>query len=154
MKKLLLLFLSFTAVFVAKADDQVLRIWQADGQVQTIKLDEQPVTKYVDGNLVITTTRTTITYPLDKVRKYTYGSVTDGITIPQVMNAAFSKDGETLTFTNLKPQTGIALYNVSGQLLRQESAPQNGKAVISVSNLPVGVYVVKVNGATYKISKR
>jgi len=154
MKRFLIILLAVAAVFAAKADDQFLQIWQADGQVAIINLDEQPITKYADGNLIITTTQTTITYPLEKVRKYTYVSVVDGIEGQQVMNAVLSKDGETLTFTNMKPQTAIALYNVFGQLLHQVSTPQSGKAVISVATLPVGVYVVKVNGVTYKISKR
>ena len=120
----------------------------------TVPLDEQPVTKYVDGNLVITTTLTSITYPLEQVRKYTYTSQTDGFVSLKTIGVTFSADGEALTFNNLKPQTDIAVYNATGQLLLKQASSESGSATISCSHMPVGVYVVKVNGATYKISKR
>jgi hypothetical protein len=63
-------------------------------------------------------------------------------------------DGETLTFTNLRPSTTIQLYNVAGQLLSIVRSDEQNKATVSVSRLPIGVYVVKVNGVTYKITKR
>ena len=135
MRKLLLLL---TLVFVstmAKADDMVLQIWQSDGQVVSISLNEEPKTTYVDGKLVITTTKTTITYPLEKVRRYTYTS-TEGISSPEAMKATFSDDGETLTFTGLKPNTTLYLYNVAGQLLRKIDSAQRSKATVSVSGLP------------------
>lgn len=153
MRKLLLLL---TLVFVstmAKADDMVLQIWQSDGQVVSINLNEEPKTTYVDGKLVITTTKTTITYPLEKVKRYTYVSA-EGISTPKTMKAVFSDDGETLTFTGLKPNTTLYLYNVAGQLLRKIDSAQRTKATVSVSGLPVGVYVVKANDVTYKITKR
>ena len=153
MRKLLLLM---TLVFVstmAKAEDMVLQIWQSDGQIVTINLNDEPKTTYVDGNLVITTTKTTITYPLEKVKRYTYVS-TEGINAPQAMKAVFSEDGETLTFTGLKPNTTIYLYNVAGQLLRKFDTAQRSKAIVSVAGFPVGVYVVKANDVTYKITKR
>ena len=47
-------------------------MWQADGQVVTFDLDEEPVTTYSNGSLVITTSSITVTYTLEQVRKYTY----------------------------------------------------------------------------------
>ena len=154
LKRILLVFLSLVISIPTMADNQVLQVWKTDGQVLTIKLDEQPVTKYVDGNLVITTTLTSITYPLEQVRKYTYTSQTDGFVSPKTIGVTFSADGEALTFNNLKPQTDIAVYNATGQLLLKQASSESGSATISCSHMPVGVYVVKVNGATYKISKR
>lgn len=141
------------AVLMAEDGNQVLQIWQTDGQVVTLDLKDEPRTTYNNGSLVITTKKSTVTYPLEKVRKYTYASVADGITSP-TMKASFSKDGETLTFTGLKPQASVVLYTASGQQLRKKVAAQNGRAVISVSGLPVGVYVVKANDVTYKMTKR
>lgn len=153
MKRILLLTLIFVST-IAKADEKMLQVWQTDGQIVNISLKEEPVTTYSDGNLVIKTTKTTISYPLEKVKKYTYTTVADGITTPQTMKAAFSKDGETLTFTDVRPNTKILLYNVAGQLLRRINSDKTGKVIVSVSGFPTGVYVVKANGGTYKITKR
>lgn len=154
MKRSLLLILAAVFALIAKADDRVLQVWQSDGQVVTISLNEEPRTTYRDGNLVITTTRTVITYPLEKVKRFTYASVADGITSPKTMTAAFSKDGETLTLTGLKPGTAIMMYNVAGQLLRKIDSGDRSKISVTASDLPTGVYVVKANDVTYKITKQ
>ena len=154
MKKLLLLLMVLFATSLAKADDKVLQILLSDGQVVSINLSEEPRTTYQDGNLVITTTKNTITYPLEQVKKFTYSSIATGIEASHQLGVAFSKDGETLTFTGLKPNTKVTLYNVAGQLLKTIDSKDSKKVVVSASQFPFGVYVVKVNGGTYKIMKR
>lgn len=157
MKKLFLLLIMVVLVnMTSKADNRVLQIWQTDGQIMTISLNEEPRTTYSDGNLIITTTRTTITYPLEQVWKYTYvldGSISEGDGVPDGIKSILSDDGETLTFKGLKKNTEIQLYSTSGQLLRKFKANSNQVAV-SISQLPTGVYIVKANNATYKITKR
>ena len=131
----------------------ILQIWQSDGKVVNIDLNEQPVTRYADGNLIITTTKTTITYPLEKVAKYTYVSA-EGIESINGMRSKFSQDGETLTFSGLAQGTEISVYATSGKILRKTKASSHAKTTVSVSDLPPGVYLVKVNSVTYKITKR
>lgn len=147
------LLLSFVLPFVAKADDLVLQVWQADGKVMNINLNEQPVTTYSDGQLIITTTKTTVTFPLEQVVKYTYTDAT-GISSPEAVGSKMSADGESITFTGLKPNTPVYVYSVAGQLLTRVTATGQAKTVVSVSRFPVGVYVVKANGVTFKITKR
>ena len=136
-----------------KADDTVLQVWFSDGQVISINLNDNPKTTYKDGNLLIQTDNNSVTYPLEKVKRYTYTTST-GIETPTKMGVSFSSDGESLTFTGLKPHTPIFLYNVVGVLLKTMDSGDQNKTIISVSHLPVGVYLVKVNGGTYKIIKR
>ena len=156
MKRFLLLLIAGVLVSVtSKASNKVLQIWQADGQIVTISLNEEPVTTYSEGNLIITTTNTTITYPLEQVDRYTYAmeSVSEGDGVPDGIKGILSNDGETLTFKGLKSTSDICIYSASGQLIRTVKA--NGdKVAVSLSQLPTGVYLVKANGVTYKISKR
>lgn len=154
MTKVLLLAVLCLCSSAIKADDMVLQVWLADGQTMSINLNEEPRTTYSDGNLVIMTTKTTVTFPLEKVKKFTYRDASNGISQPNVVKAAFSADGETLSFSDLKSGTTILLYNVAGQLLRSVTPDFGNRAVVSVSQLPTGVYVVKMNDATYKITKR
>ena len=72
MKRTILFLIISVFSLTAQADDSKLLVWQADGKVVTFSLDEEPVTTFSDGNLVITTTSKTVTYPLEQVRKYTY----------------------------------------------------------------------------------
>ena len=66
-RSLLTLLLSSLFVLTVKADDRVLKVWQADGQVLTISLADEPRTTYSDGNLIITSAKSTVTLPLEKV---------------------------------------------------------------------------------------
>ena len=147
------LLLSFLLPSEARADDMVLQIWQTDGKVMNINLNEQPVTTYSDGKLIIKTTKTTVTFPLEQVVKYTYSDAT-GISSPSTIGSEFSADGESITFTGLKPNTPVYLYTVAGQLVKTVTATGQSKTVVSVSSFPVGVYVVKANGVTFKITKQ
>ena len=151
--KILLLLLTFFVSQAAMADDLVLQVWQADGKVMNINLNEQPVTTYSDGLLIITTTKTTVTFPLEQVVKYTYTDAT-GISSPEAVGSKVSADGESITFTGLKANTPVYLYTVAGQLVKTVTATGQSKTVVSVSGFPVGVYVVKANGVTFKITKR
>lgn len=150
---LMALLLSVLLPSAVKAEDMVLQVWQADGKVMNINLNEQPVTTYSDGKLIITTTKTTVTFPLEQVVKYTYTDAT-GISSPSAMGSKFSADGESITFTGLKPNTLVYVYSVAGQLLTTVTATGHSKTTVSVSRFPVGVYVVKTNGVTFKITKR
>lgn len=153
MKKILSLLILFVFSYSVMADDMILQIWQSDGKVVNIDLNEQPVTRYADGNLIVTTTKTTITYPLENVAKYTYVSA-EGIQSLEGMKSKFSQDGETLTFSGLTQGTEIAVYATSGKILRKTKVGPQSKTTISVSDFPKGVYLVKVNTVTYKITKR
>ena len=149
--------LVMTVVFLCPqdvmADDLVLQVWQANGKVMNISLNEQPVTTYSDGQLIIRTTKTTVTFPLEQVVKYTYADAS-GISSPEAVGSKMSADGETITFTGLKPNTPVYLYTVAGQLVNTVIATGLSKTVVSVSKFPVGVYVVKANDMTFKITKR
>jgi hypothetical protein len=137
--------------------DLVLRVWKSNGQILTINLADEPRTTYSDGNLVITSTKGTVMLPLEKVKRYTYEIVENVVTDideNKALRADFSSDGETLTLSGLKPNTVIYLYNVAGQLLRTINSGNQSKVAVSISHLPVGVYIVKANDVTYKITKR
>ena len=154
-RHLYLLFLIIAAISQsAHADDKVLQVVQTNGEVINIKLKEEPVTTYSNGNLVIRTTKTTITYPLEQVKCYKYKKVTDGICPQPSMETTFSEDGETLFFKGLKPNTRIAVYSTSGQLVHMMNSGEQNMVTVTISSLPTGVYIVKANDVTYKISKR
>ena len=156
-KCLMALAMALACQMPASAGGRALQVWQTDGQKVTISLNEEPRTTYSEGNLIITTTKTTITYPLEQVRKYTYildEPTSEGDGVPDGIKSILSDDGETLIFKGLKPNTEVLLYSASGQLMRKFKPTNSNPVAVSVSQLPTGVYIVKANGVTYKISKR
>ena len=150
MKKLyLILFLMCCCGYLMA--DQVLQIVKTDGQTHTINLNQEPVATYNDGNLIITTLTTTITYPLETVRKFVYFSGTEGIQNIKGEKFEISRDGKFLTFSGTEKDADAFMFTVSGQLLKRIHIPANTSTCLSLADMPFGVYIIKVDGVTYKI---
>ena len=150
MKKLyLILFLMcFCGSIMA---DQVLQIVKADGQTHTINLNQEPVTFYEDGNLVITTINATISYPLETVHKFVYISGSSDIQDIKGDRFEISRDGKFLTLSGLEKDTEAYLYSVNGMLMERIHVTASTSISINLESYPLGVYMIKVDGATYKI---
>ena len=124
----------FVAI-MAKADDKVLQILLSDGQVVSINLNEEPRTTYQDGNLVITSTKNTVTYLVggkgtkynDSNVDYQYAHIDEGESNPGYFTDIEDK---TTKISNLKPtkQNKEKIYSIQGQAL---SKPQKGINIIN-----------------------
>ena len=153
MKKLyLILFLMCCCGYLMA--DQMLQIVKMDGQTHTINLNQEPVTTYQDGNLVITTINATISYPLEVVRKFIFISGTEDIQNIKGDKFEISKDGRFLTLSGLKSDTDAYLYSVNGVLMERIHVTSSTSISINLESYPIGVYMIKVDGATYKILNR
>ena len=150
MKKLYLILLLLCCCGSIMAD-QVLQIVKADGQTHTINLNQEPVTTYEDGNLIITTINATITYPLEVVRKFVFISGSEDIQNIKGGKFEISKDGRFLTLSGLKNDTDAYLYSVNGILMERIHVTASTSISINLESYPLGVYMIKVDGATYKI---
>ena len=113
---------------------KVLQIWLIDGNVVNINLDDQPVTTYADGVLTITTTKTTISYPLEEVSKYTYVS-SKSIESYESM-AKPLQGGETLACSWATKGNENDVQASSGQLMRKAKTKTKSQAMKTVSDLP------------------
>ena len=64
------------------------------------------------------------------------------------------RSGESLLFPALKANSTVSVYSLNGTLVFKKTIHQNGEYAFPLSNLNAGVYMVNVNGLTYKIMKR
>ena len=70
MKKMLLSLAFLLAATVAQAVPQrTVSIYQKDGQVVAFAFSERPVVSYDAGDLVLTTTKTTVQFPIYQLKK-------------------------------------------------------------------------------------
>ena len=60
----------------------------------------------------------------------------------------------TLVLSGLKSGTSAQVFSTDGRMVQTLTANYNGTFRLSLSSLPTGVYVVKVNDTTYKILKQ
>lgn len=140
----------------SQADPQRLVVWLTDGSKVYHDLADEPTTTFADGSLLLTTAKTSISYPLDKVLRYTYEGVYSSISAPTLQpgEVFFSQEADGMTFAGLPAGTLIQLFSPDGKLLGQQTAAEGQKVEVSANGMPAGTYIVKAGDATYKFLKK
>ena len=139
------------------ADSQRLVVWQKSGQKVYFDLNEEPETTFEDGNLVIRSSRTTVSYPLTNVLRYTYegGTITDvGDVKMRPGEVRFLQNAEQMAFDGLQDGTILEVYTLDGVKIKTVKAQGGQRTVVSLADQAAGTYIVKAGEATYKFMKR
>lgn len=155
-KLLCLLFTLFGIQTVYSQENPVtqLRIWNWNGASAVFLLDDQPQITY-KKNLVIIKSRYMETfYPLSTVRKITYESVpvTDIGNTDMNKNIEY-KDGGIL-FPNTNCRGKLSVFTMNGKLVFEDILKQNTPYFLSLRNYPKGIYLIKYNQLTFKITHK
>ena len=140
----------------AFADDApALVVWNADGSKANYALEESPKVTFTETTLVVTLHGKATSYPLESLTRVTYENVQGtGISDLWYCAPSFSVQGNLLVFAALKADSDIAVYTLDGQLLHKERIVTAGRYAFPLSDITDGVYMVSVNGVTYKFLKR
>ncbi len=149
--------LLLTATLSSLADSQRLVVWQKSGQKVYFDLTEEPETTFEDGNLVIRSSRTTVSYPLTNVLRYTYegGTITDvGDVKMRPGEVRFLQNAEQMAFDGLQDGTILEVYTLDGVKIKTVKAQGGQRTVVSLADQAAGTYIVKAGEATYKFMKR
>lgn len=134
MKKSCFFLLTLAAVATAQADDYPYLTFQtADGQTQSVATTELVIT-FADGNLVATDNNgATTTFPLSSLQKMYFASEASESTGIDLLSTAADEPVEVFTLTGISQG-------------RYENLQQ------AQSTLAKGIYVVKGENRTFKIS--
>ena len=141
----------------AIADEPItnLVIWSKDGAKVAFALAEKPKITFTETDLVITTNIIEVNYLLDNLACLTYETSSEsGITDLIIDKTVFKLKGDTLLFPCLKANNIISLYSVNGFLVFKRLVRSDGEYAFPLSKLNTGIYIVNVNGTSYKIMKR
>ena len=132
-----------------------LVVWAKDGSKVAIALSKKPKVTFTETDLQITGKNIDVTYALDNMIRFTYEkidiSAIKDITTEKV---AFRFVGESLLFPALKANSTVSVYSLNGTLVFKKTVLAAGEYSFPISNLNTGVYLVSVNGLTYKIVKK
>ena len=155
-QKLLLVLLScFSLSAMADEPKTQLVVWAKDGTQVAYALAEKPKVTITETDLVITANGVEVNYTLENMARFTYEDNTStSITNLQTDESTFKLDGESLLFPALNANSTVSVYSLNGTLVFKKTVRQNGEYAFPLSNLNAGVYMVNVNGLTYKIVKR
>ena len=155
-KLLLSLLLGFSIFAKAENNPTNLIVWAKDGTKVAYALAEKPKVTFTETDLVITAKGVEVNYSLENMARFTYeeDNTTTAITNLQTGESPFKLNGESLLFPTLKANSTVSVYSLNGALVFKKAVLQNGEYAFPLSNLNAGVYLVNVNGLTYKIVKK
>jgi|GEM_PF-2168399 len=131
---------------------RALVVTAIDGTRSEFVLSTDSKVKVADGYLVVNADDTEMSFELDKTLNMRY----ENVLVPNGIDQPTADDEErTLNFSKLPADADIAIYSLDGKLLYTRKPSQNDASVaLPLNKLTPGAYIVKVNGITYKISKR
>lgn len=152
MKKLLLMAIALIACLNIHADDFDLYIVSTSNTTTNYPVSTVRKLTFDKANVVVTRTDgTTITVAMDDIARMYLDTATevDAIERTAADNAAIAWDGQQLTVNGTADR--IHVYQAGGTLVMQQSATNN--ATLSLAHMPQGVYIVTVDGKSFKIVK-
>jgi len=134
MKRLFLLFTILCTAIMARAEDKSLFITFNDGSKAEFSLTQNPSITIADDLLTVEAGGSTLTYELWRVSKFTFGTST---AIRDVKSDYIKGDN-------------IRVYTLDGKVV---SVPVS-QGEFNLDGLSKGIYIVNINGNTFKITKR
>ena len=158
MKKVLLLLLTVLALpsLMLAADKQnTLIVLTKDNVLHQFILADKPTVTFEGTQLKVTCEKASASasFNLSDVIRFTYaGKDAAGIDEMTVDPAEISMEEGTLVISQMKANSTVNVYSLDGKLVRQLKAQRAGTYRLSLSSLPAGVYLVKADNITYKIT--
>ena len=159
-QRLLFLFILFgfavSSTMAQRDVTQRLVVWLKGGQKVYQDLADQPETTFGEGKLWLKTDKVSVSYPLTDVLRYTFEGTTTAIETPSTRpgEIRFLQGSDSMAFDGLPEGASLALYTLDGKQLSTVKARGGQRTVISLSNYPSGVYIVKMGDAAFKFVKR
>lgn len=150
---LLLLWLTAAGAWAQNA----IVVCQNDGTMAKFAFTEKPVVTYSAGELVMTTNKTSVQYPMNRLLKiyFDVAEVPDGIDVevtqPEDVQFAF-RDG-ALVVSGGEAGAIVNLYRLDGVPAGQFRLDGNGSVTIPTGSLNKGLYIVKTKQVSFKFRK-
>lgn len=151
MKKIalsLLVALSYSTV--KAADSKSLFVTFNDGQKVEFALSKAPEVTFGNDQMTIKTTEATVSYELWKVSTFTY-STTTGIKDMET-NKSFALEGNRIIIDGANNK--VSAFALDGKAIHLSPATLGNKTIIQLDELTQGIYVIKVNNKSIKITRQ
>ena len=134
---------------------ETLIILMKNGSENAFFLKDKPKVTFEGTSLKVSAATGDVSFALADVMRFTYAKKSTSGISEQVENpTGVSFEGDVLVISHLKANTTASIYALDGKLIRQLKPQRAGTYRISLSELPSGLYLVKADNVTYKITKR
>lgn len=143
-----------TVSLPALADDYGFLTFQYGGVQKSVALASMKKITFSGGKMLAATTDGVHSFDLNTMEKMFFSSTATALTTVSADRTGLSYDAASQT-VQVGEQGGNAtlhVYFLNGSLALRTPVPAGGTTV-SLATLPKGVYVVKLNGQTLKITR-
>ena len=134
-----------------------LIMWAKDGsKIATYALVERPKVTFNENRFGVECKGVEIEYyELGELARFTYEKDSETAVRNVLMdNPTFKMNRESILFSSLKDNSTISIYSINGSLVLRKTLQQAGEYTLPISKLTAGVYMINVDGSTYKIVKK
>lgn len=140
------------AVTMSASVGGTLTVTTLDGNKQAIDLTAKPVITMNESELVIKLTDSELRFNTQQVVDFRYSDIT-GADVATIAPQAMQQRGDQLRFTADNASLKVRIANITGIVLDSFEVPAGSNESVSIGNFASGIYLVTVNGVTYKIIK-
>ena len=130
-----------------------LTIWHKDGSRIVLNLAEQPKISYIGENVLIEST-TTVEFPFQAIRKMTYGGedIPTDMELTTISNGKpFINEGNSITFLPEENDLNVRIVLMNGTVYKDFVVKKGCPLSLSLEPSPAKIFLMNVNGITYKI---
>lgn len=135
---------------IAKAEEKSLIITFNDNTTQTFVLSTLPQITMANNKMTILAGATTAEYDLYKIKTFIFSGTTSIRNIED--NSDIKTEGNRIIIEGTN--ANVRIFSIDGKPATIKTINTSNSTVIDISSLNSGVYIIKANDKTVKISKQ
>ncbi|MCM1451755.1 MAG: hypothetical protein NC102_05825 [Clostridium sp.] len=142
----------FASYFVSFAQSVSLNM--ISGEVIKFKYSEKPVIKFSESELIVDAGLQSMSFPVDIVRSIVNDKENSGHNDVGIESSVFKQEKDCLIFQAQSSDLNISIYTADAVLVEYFNVSHGETLNLGTGNLSPGVYIVSINGISFKISIR
>ena len=143
---------TFFCISICYAENTIL-IEQKDGLLAKFVFDSEAEFTYSGSSLVITSDADQVFYQLSNLKKVTFHLETS-VDDTQKDYVSFFFQQNSITIENARPNASVQVFSVDGRQVGVWQTDKMGYLELDIDGLKKNVYVIVLDGLTYKFVKR
>lgn len=137
------------------SQENVLVVWQKDGARVVFNLSEKPRVAWEADVVRVESDAAHAEFDIEDIRKMTYDLPNpDAIRPVAQAGMPFRMADRSITFIPSDKDMNVMVVSINGQVVKKQTVHRNEYTTVSLADLTRGVYLISVNGVTYKINIR
>lgn len=139
------------SVATMATEQNVVAIYPLQGEVALFAFADQPELTYTATDLVLTTTQTSVQYPIGNLRKVSFerADMPEGIDEIEVTKQFTFRDGQII-IEGGSPNALVNIYTIQGVLVSQYRLDSDGNTAIPTTGLNGAAYILTTGSITFK----